>query len=463
MNQAPTVLICDDDDTFHLAVKYALKNQFRCLSAKNGDEALVLLKKTSFDLVLLDIQMRTSDEGLRYLPKFLEIDPELSVIVASGVTDFNTVREAMKRGAADYVPKDFNIDDLGHTLHLALERRQLLKEKEQKDFELCTEQKKHVLIGESPQMKDIRKVIEKIKTSQANVIITGETGTGKEVVARQLRTVRKDGSLLPFVAVDSATIQSSMAESILFGHERGAFTGADQMKKGLFEEAHEGVIYFDEISNMPLEIQSKLLRVLQEKEVMRVGSSKAIPLEFKVICATNKNLEDLVRAGQFKDDLYQRLCVIPLELTPLRERKQDILPLIKHFIALNSSTEKTISFSDDAMELMKNYSWPGNVRELANLIAYLTAMIDGSEVLVQDLPSKMRETSQNRSSAQGSDEFYKRVQEFEKQVLGAEYEKFEGNVSRMANALGMDRSHLHTKLKLYGIHSKKTAQGETPS
>jgi DNA-binding NtrC family response regulator len=455
MERLPQVLICDDDSVFHLAVKHSLKGKYECKSAYNSDEAVAILKNSPFEILLLDIQMRTPDEGLRALPQLREMEPELGIIITSGLTDFATVREAMRLGATDYVPKDFNPDDLAHSIARVLERRRILRRRDQQEFEVAASQKKHVLIGESPPIRQLRKTIEKMRHSGANVLITGETGTGKEVVARQLRRTLPDGSLAPFVAVDSSTIQSTTAESTLFGHEKGAFTGADRTTKGVFEEADGGVVYFDEIGNMPLDIQAKLLRVLQEKEVSRLGSSKVMQLEFRVVCATNKDLEAMARAGTFKDDLLQRLNVLPVQLVPLRERREDIPLLVEHFLSRERSK---LVFTPEAVETLKAFPWPGNIRELGNVVSYLVAMTDGNEVDVADLPPKFRDAS--RPTATDGGGFYDRVSGFEKTLLAQEYARCDGNVSRLALQLGMDRSHLHSKLKEYGIHASRPTKSD---
>ena len=266
--------------------------------------------------------MRTRNEGLLFIPKILAIDPDISIVMCSLKTDFETVREAMRLGASDFLAKNASREELIYTLSQTIERRTLLQRHSQQTFESLTLQRRHVIIGSGPGVSSLRSKIEKVRNASSNVIITGETGTGKELVARQLRKTLADGSLTPFLAIDSSTIQSSTAESILFGHERGAFTGAEKMTKGLFEEANGGIVYFDEISNMPLNIQSKLLRVIQEKEITRLGSSKVITLDFRVVCATNKDLEHLVKLGEFKDDLLQRLNVIPVQIPTLRETQR---------------------------------------------------------------------------------------------------------------------------------------------
>lgn len=453
-----TVLICDDDSLIHLAIKEALKDQFIIHSAYNGDEALSLVKRHPIDVVLLDIRMRSDDEGLRYIKRLLEVDPDLAVIMNSGVVDFRSVREAMRLGALDYVAKDCLPEELAHSLARVLDRRDLLKREQQHSFEASSIQSQHVLIGQSSHIVSLRKDILKLRNSSASVLIYGETGTGKEVVARQLRSVLPNGSLAPFIAIDSATIQSSTAESILFGHQKGAFTGADKITKGVFEEANGGTVYFDEIANMPLEIQAKLLRVLQEKEVTRLGSSKTIPLEFRVICATNNDLEQMSIRGEFKHDLLQRINVIPIYLAPLRERTEDIPLLVDFFLKKHSKAlQPGLVFTDEAMAVLKGYPWQGNVRELNNLIAYLVTMTDGDVVDIAHLPPKFRHSMNSSQAAGENSSFYEKVLEYEKILLTKEFQKHDGKITKLAALLGMDRSHLYKKLKEHGIFNPSKA------
>lgn len=455
------ILICDDDPAIHSVIKQSLRKSCQFRSAYNSEEAVAIVKNHSIDIVILDIEMRDKNEGIKAIPALLAAEPSLSIVMASGRTDFETVREAMRLGAMDYISKEFLAEELLHVVSRVTEQRRLLKRNEQQTFELGQHQQKHTLIGKSKVINSLRSQIERVRQSQANVIINGETGTGKEVVARQLRQELPDGTWAPFIAVDSSTIQSSTAESLLFGHEKGAFTGAEKTTRGIFEEAHGGIVYFDEIANMPLDIQAKLLRVIQEKEVMRLGSSKTITSDFRVICATNRNLEEMVKQGQFKDDLYQRLEVLPLQIPPLRERTEDIPLLVEHF--LKKQPRSQMRFSTEAMELLQNYKWPGNIRELGNLIAYVAAMAPSDEVDIADLPPKLRDfkkgpesrDSNSQSSNHPGASFYDRVGLFEKEILAAEYNHFGGNISKMALQLGMDRSHLYTKLKEHGIHTAK--------
>lgn len=462
MSRKPIVLICDDDPSFHLALKLILKGKYEFRSAYNSDEALIIIKKNQVDLLVLDIKMRTPDEGIQAIPRFKETDPDLAIVVSSGITDYKVVLKAMQLGALDYVAKDNEPDGIMITIANALEKKSLLQRTSQQNFEAVNIQKQHELLGISPIIQDLKKTIERIQLSSANVVITGETGTGKEVVARQLRKLLPDGTLAPFVAIDSSTIQASTAESILFGHEKGAFTGAERTTQGLFEEANGGIIYFDEIGNMPLAIQAKLLRVVQEREISRMGSSRILNLDFRVICATNKNLETMIKQGEFKDDLFQRLNVLPIELPPLRERKEDIPILIQHFISRQGLRQNQLEFTKEAVEALQSYSWPGNIRELANLIAYVVTMTEDSEIDVSDLPPrfrdmKFRSNSSDISSIESKSQmsFYDQVALFEHSLLEREYKKCNGNISKLAITLGMDRSHLYTKLRETGIYNSK--------
>ncbi len=456
-----TLLICDDDPLFHIQVKQCIhdqyNDQYNCQTAYNGDEALAIIRKSPVDIILLDIKMRNSEEGLHIIPKLLELDPDLSIIIISGRSDFQSVRTAMQKGAVDYIPKDSDSSDLLHSIDRVARSRALLRRQEQHRHETLRSHHQLQLIGESVAILHLLKVLDKAKNSQSNVIITGETGSGKELIARQFRQSSKDGTLLPFVALDSATIQSTMAESILFGHEKGAFTGAYTLRKGAFEEADGGMIYFDEIANMPLEIQAKLMRVLQEKEITRLGSSRTIPLDFRVICATNQDLHLLAEEGKFKYDFLQRLNVIPIRVPPLRERPTDIPLLIQHFIEKHRFKKNPIQFSSESMHFLCSYHWPGNIRELSNFIAFMSTMHESLWIELADLSDYFRNTQvglPTRSTHNQTQKrtFYEKVAEFEAAVLKSDYQDCKGNISRLARALQMDRSHLYSKLREYGIY-----------
>lgn len=446
---SPRILVCDDDALFRKTLSLTLRSYGSITLTTNSDEALQILSKKKHDLLVLDVQMRTPDEGLVALPKIRANDPEIPILVMSGLNDFQTVREALRRGATDYVVKDCEPEEFKLVVERAFEKRALKNSNEKQRTETQAYHARYSMIGESNSVVAAKKLIEKFRSSPANVLITGETGTGKEIAARQLRKTLPDGGLEPFVAVDSSTLHSNTAESLLFGHEKGAFTGADQQKKGIFEEANGGLVFFDEIGNMPTAIQAKLLRVLQEKEITRLGSTRVIPLEFRIVAATNRDLEAMAKDGAFLPDLLQRLNVLPLVLPPLRERAEDLPALVAHFLKRKAGGQ--VSVTEDAILAMRAYSWPGNIRELSAHLDYSLAMIDGLEIDVADLHPKIRETKRPSSPAHGTG-FYEQLEKFERGILAEAYQANQGNVSQMALALRMDRSHLHTKLKQYGIH-----------
>jgi len=435
----PVLLICDDDRMFFDTVKLDFEGEYRCVHAPNSDAAIKLLSEEKVDAILLDVSMRSPTEGLKAIPRILECEPDLPIIMCSGHTQFEIVRDAMRFGALDYFAKSSDISELKQSIARALNQVKITKPK--------GSSRENLLLGRSPAILNLREKIKKIKIRNFNVLITGEMGSGKEVVARLLRRELEDGSLEPFQAIDSSTIQSSMAESLLFGHEKGAFTGADKASKGMFEEADGGIVYFDEISNMPLEIQAKLLRVLQEKEIKRVGSSKTISVNFRVVAASNQDLNQMVSKGQFKADLLDRINVIPIRLPRLSERKEDIPELTQHFFE-KFQAPAGMHFSASALESLMKYDWPGNVRELGNLIAYLVTLSAGQEIQISDLPEKFLKES---AATEELHPFHGRKDEFEKKFLEDTYSRMKGNVSKMAEELKISRSHLYEKLKRYGI------------
>ncbi len=458
---APKVLICDDDRNLHLAIKSALGRDYEFKSAFNGDEAILLLKKHQIDILLLDMELRTPTEGLEIIPRAKEAQSDAIIIFFSGRTNLEHIKTAIRLGAHDYVSKDCSAEDLAHVFAKALQHKTLQTKASQLQHEIKSITRRFDLIGTSEGIQKIRRQIDRARTSSAPVVIQGETGTGKEVVARLLRKTLPDQSLEPFVAVDSSTIQSSVAESVLFGFEKGSFTGAEKTTRGLFEEADGGVIYFDELGNMPLEIQNKLLRVIQEKEVLRIGSARPLTLDFRVVCATNRNLEKMVAEGRFKDDLFQRLNVLQITIPPLRERIEDIPLLLNHFVEMHTGVPGKITFLPETIERIQSYSFPGNVRELSNLVLYLDSMCEDSVIAPMDLPPQYHSGKEGpppapRAAPQPaidlSQTFYEAVESFEKAYLSKAYEKMEGNISRMSMDLRMDRSYLHRKLKNYGIH-----------
>lgn len=460
MKKLSSVLICNDD-LFHLnAIENKLENEFQVYCSKDTEDAKLILKNQFIDILLVNLKMQILEETLNFITCALKVAPKTPIVVLSNfIDDFQIVKRALQLGAVDCFSKNLTKLELHQKINFILKSRNLkvsLYNQATRPV-IETPRHQHLMIGDSAIIQQLKLKIEKTKKSQATVMIRGETGTGKEVVAKLLRDSSRDGSLSPFVAVDSSTIQTSTAESILFGHEKGAFTGADRQTPGIFEQAHGGIVYFDEIANMPLDIQAKLLRVVQEKEVTRLGSSRTIRLKFRLICATNQNLEEKVKEGTFKYDLFQRLNVISIFINPLRERKEDIPLLIDHFIKMQASSHSLFTITSKAMEALKSYPWPGNVRELENLIAYLVTMSDRTRIDYDDLPQKIREPQggKNENSAPNVElagkSFYERVSEFERKLLKEEIARHGQNMTQMAYSLGMNRSHLYRKLKSLGL------------
>lgn len=443
------ILVCDDDPLMRKTLTVLLQKHATVHTCAHTDEGLQLFKNKKIDLVILDVEMRTKDEGVKAIPRFLEVDPEISILMLSGDEDYKTVKESLKAGARDYISKRVVAEELEHTVQRTLHERNLINRVQVFKRETQVEQNKYQLIGKSKALNQITQLIEKYKKSDANVLIFGETGTGKERVAKLLRRFDTKTGWEPFIAIDSSTLHLQTAESLLFGHEKGAFTGANERKKGLFEEAHGGAVFFDEIANMPIDIQKKLLRVLQEKEVKRLGSNIVLPLEFRVIAATNRDLEKMVKEKEFLEDLLERLNVLPLNIPPLREHTDDIEDLVAHY--LKAKKRNPLSLSKDALACILQYPWPGNIRELFAVLEYAMTLCESERIEIHDLPPKLLRESKSIANS-----FYERVEHFEANLLKQEYEKQSGKISKMAEVLKMDRSHLHSKLKQYGIHTPRT-------
>ena len=402
---------------------------------------------------MLDIEIGSPEEGFRLIPMIRELDPLLPIVMCSGRTDFAAVREALRLGATDYLPKDSR-----RTISACARagaRAQASREAPRaEDFEVLNSPRSTRCRRERAD-DQLRHVIESVRASSANVVITGETGTGKEAVARQLRGKLPDGSLAPFQAVDSSTITSSMAESLLFGHEKGAFTGAERTTKGIFEEADGGIVYFDEIGNMPLEIQVQTAARAAGKGSHARGLLARDPARVPRRSARRISIsKQLAAVGRFKADLLQRLNVIPIALPPLRERTEDIPALVAHFLKRDGASRE-FRFADEALETLKSHAWPGNVRELANLVCYVTTMSERPGNL-RGRPAAARKERAGERGKPAEDEARASTTaspSSRSSILTEEYARNDGNVSRLALTLGMDRSHLYTKLREHGIHA----------
>ena len=383
---APQILVIDDELSMRELLEYMLsKEGYAVTCAQNGAEAISLLKKSDFDLLLCDIRLGDMS-GLEVLRASKEKNAASVVIMISAYASTETAVEAMNDGAYDYVPKPFNNDELMETVGKALELRTIEHEKELLDSEL----KKHLhfdmIVGNSPAMQHIYKLVRQVSETKTNVLITGESGTGKELIARAIHqeSNRKDK---PFVVINCGGIPETLMESELFGHKKGAFTGAADDKQGLFQDAHTGTIFLDEIGELSLPIQVKLLRAVQEKVIRPVGGNEDFAVDIRIISATNKSLEKEVIEGNFREDLFYRLNVIEIKVPPLRERKTDLRTLAQHFLEKYSTEmEKEITkFSSYALDLLNKYDFPGNVRELENLLERSVALSTTNIVLPDSL------------------------------------------------------------------------------
>jgi len=416
--------------------------------AENGKKGLEILKKKACDLVILDLKM-PGLTGLEVLEKIKEDDPEIVVVVITGHATIESAVEAMKKGAYDFIPKPFTPESLRVIVKRALNSRELTLENVLLRNELKSGLGSDIIIGSDKSMKAVEQLVKKVGPTDATVLITGQSGTGKEVIARAVYRC-SDRNNKPFVAVDCGSLVESLFESELFGHIRGSFTGATATKYGRFELANGGTLFFDEIGNVSLNVQTKLLRVLQEREITKVGSSQVVKVDVRIIAATNRDLSEAVKAGTFRDDLFYRLSVVPITLPALRERKGDIRLLANHFLTkYNKKRGKNIkAVSDRAMKALVEYDWPGNVRELENAIERAVVLTESDVIEPADLlyygltvvDSLKTDSSKN-----------KRLVDVEKEHITKTLRTFDGHKGKTAEALGIDRKTLRMKLRTYGI------------
>ncbi|NTV52201.1 MAG: sigma-54-dependent Fis family transcriptional regulator [Candidatus Firestonebacteria bacterium] len=445
-----SILVVDDDPGVREALRIMLQDDYHPIAVASSLEALEKLQKLPVvDLALLDINMPEQD-GIETLRKMKEIDPLVEVIMVTANKTAEAAIKTIKYGAYDYVTKPFDIAELTAIINRALEKRNLTRMNQA----LTTELEGLIesdMVGKSPAMQAIYSLIEKVADSDSTVLIHGESGTGKELVARALHK-KGDRSNRPFVGVNCAAIPAELVESEFFGHERGAFTSAVARKIGKFEFANGGVIFLDDVSGLSLPIQAKLLRVLQEKEIVRVGSNEVIPVDVRVIAATNDDLKALIKLNRFREDLYYRLKVVPIDLPPLRARREDIPLLIEHFVRRNCEHQhKPFKKVDPAtMELLCNYNWPGNVRELENLIEMMVLLASGNTLSAGDLPANILTNQYLPEASPEASEgipLKKARQQFERQFIVRVLEKVRWNQTKAAKAMGIHRNTLILKME----------------
>jgi len=447
------VLIIDDEEAIRSSLKMILEYEgYECVVAANGEAGLKIAERENPDLVFLDIKMPQVD-GMEVLKRLKAADGAPPVVMISGHADIATAFEASKLGAFDFLEKPLESERVLVVSRNALSQKTL--EKENRRLKLAFEDK-YRMVGRSAALEKVGEAIKRAAPTNATVLLMGESGVGKELVARAIHrnSLRKDEA---FVQVNCAAIPEELIESELFGHEKGSFTGATEKQIGKFELADKGTIFLDEVGDMSQRTQAKVLRVLQGGEVERIGSQKTIQVDVRVIAATNKNLEEEIEKGEFREDLYFRLSVIPVRVPPLRERTEDIPVLVQHFVqefsAANNFRPKTISPA--AMEALKRHPWRGNVRELRNTIERLMIMVEGETVEPDDLTEVLRKPAGSSGAPDAAGSLRDFKESAERTFLVQKLRENEWNISATANAIGTPRSNLYKKLEQYEISKEK--------
>jgi len=446
------VLVVDDEKNIRISLSSILEDEgYEVITTESGEDALRIVEEKPVDLVLLDVKLPGID-GIQVLEQVLEKHPDMDVIMISGHSDISVAVKAVKIGAYDFMEKPLSLPKIVVTARNIAEKQKLYHRfrQEQEDLE-----SRYTIVGNSPGIEKIRELIEKVSQQDSKVLIQGESGTGKELVAYAIHA-KSNRNKGPFIKFNCAAIPNELVESELFGHEKGAFTGAEKRKLGKLELAHEGTLFLDEIGDMNLDAQAKVLRVIQEGKFERVGGNETINIDVRILAATNKNLQKMIDKGTFREDLFYRLNVIPLEVPPLRERVRDIPLLLEYYLDYFAHELKTSrkEFSEDAMELLQNYSFPGNIRELRNLVERLYILSSGDIIDADDVQSNITgdrsETGTHLPFLETKD--YSEVKrEFEVYYLKKQLNKYDWNISTVAEKLGMAQPNLSRKIKQLDI------------
>jgi DNA-binding NtrC family response regulator len=437
-----SILIVDDEESVRDSLfNWFIEDGFSVECAENATKALILLESGNFDIILADIKMPGMD-GMEMLRRIKVLKPESLVIIMTAFATVDTAVKALKDGAYDYVTKPFDPDDLTHLIRNATRQISLVDENEALRKKVISLEDVEDLVGNSEAMKNVLREVESVAQTNSSVIITGESGTGKELVARAIHA-NSPRRFFPFVSVHCGALTESLLESELFGHEKGAFTGAMYNRKGRFEMADNGSIFLDEIATISSKMQVELLRVLESKTFMRVGGNKEISSDFRVICATNKDLKSMIEKGTFREDLYYRLNVVNIQIPPLRERREDIPQLVDYFLKkyCTSMNKQPVAIDASALKRLQEFNYPGNIRELENIIERAIVVGDGKKISLKDLPL---EKNILNTASESLDDF---EASFILQVLN----KYNWNISRAAKALKIDRVTLYNKIRKYDL------------
>lgn len=449
----PRILVVDDEDDMLLLYKNILKKDHVIIPVSSGREAIKMISRESVDLVILDIIMPDVN-GIEVLKKIKDMDSTIDFIMVTASKEIKPAVDSLKLGAFDYIVKPFEAEDLLSSVKKALERRQIIRENIYLKQALSERASFGQLIGNSEKMRDVYGIIEKASDSDSTILITGESGTGKEIVAEVIHKKSKRNSM-PYIIVNCAAIPENLLESEMFGHERGAFTGAMERHIGKFELANGGTIFLDEIGEMPMAMQAKLLRVLQDGMIERVGGEKTIPVNVRTIAATNLDLRKAIQDKKFREDLYYRLNVIPISLPPLRERAQDIHLFVNYFIdRYNKELNKSIkNVTKDAMDALIKYAWPGNIRELENLIERLVTLSRDDHIDTCHIPQEIINPNPAGKEVPAIQEgsFLRAVRDFEKDMVIRALESSNWNQTNAAKLLGIHRTTLISKMEAFGI------------
>lgn len=457
MSKRGNLLVVEDNKEILEALELFLEDEFDLVTGlKSPNLISSSMQSGNYDVVMLDMNFSagivTGNEGLYWLKEVLKIDPTVSVIMMTAYGDIDLAVKAMKIGAVDFILKPWDSDKLLSTLRTAIKIRESNSAiKVNKDRQVVTPSESELqyseIIGECPQIRRVMEVVDKVCKTDVNILITGENGTGKGLIAKEIHT-RSGRNAHPMVTVDMASIPVTLFESEMFGHKKGAFTDARQDRTGRFETASGGTLFLDEIGNLSLGMQAKILNVLQERQIIPLGSNKAIPIDIRLVCATNKNLEKMTLDGTFRQDLLFRINTIQIDLPPLRERGEDIILMAKHFLIRYAKkyNREPLTFTDESLMALKSYSWPGNIRELEHTIEKATILAEGTTVRPDDLHLKTTPAQQPAHHDQRAS-----YEDYEREILKKALIRNGGNLTSAAKELGLSRQTIYNKMKKYGL------------